>query len=380
VGPALRLAFVTDIITPYVTAQLEALSELAELKAVFCSDGGTRAMPWDLAGALSFEHQVIGGLTLRGHSGDGTDYHLNPRILSAIAQSRPDAVIAAGYSLPTLYASIYCAARRRPLVIYSEGTSRSERRLGRAQGIARSVLLRRASCCAAISRPAAERFRELGVDPERIFLAPYSTNLAPMWRVAETRDYRPGETLRVVCVGRLIARKGFDRLLRATAAAVASGAAIELRIVGSGPEEGSLKRLTADLGIGGSVTFAGFADQARLPEVYADADAFAFPTLRDPFGIVLLEAAAAGLPLIASPHAGATQDLVRHERNGLVVDPDDPGALSDALMRLAREPALRERLGRAASESTRDRTPQAAARGYMDAVNAALRQPGRAIA
>ena len=75
-------------------------------------------------------------------------------------------------------------------------------------------------------------------------------------------------------------------------------------VVGSGPEEAALRALTADLGLVEAVEFLGFVDQPGLPAVYEAADAFAFPTLDDPFGVVLLEAAASGLPLVASPFGG----------------------------------------------------------------------------
>ncbi len=375
----LRLTFVTDIMTPYMVSQFGALANEADLKVIFCSETGTRAMPWDLADALSFDHEVIDGTSLRGRSG-GMDYHLSPRILAAIARSRPDAVIAAGYSLPTVYASIYCGVRRRPLVIHCEGTARSERILGRAQGLARQVLLRRAATCAATSADAAARFRALGVAPDRVFMAPHSTNLERMWQVSAERSYALDGPLRVLSVGRLIVRKGLDRLIGAAATARAAGSEIELSIVGTGPEEEPLRRLAARLGIADAVRFEGFVDQAGLPAAYAAADAFAFPSLRDPFGIVLLEAAAAGLPLVASPEAGATRDLVEHERSGLVVEPDDVDGLAQALARLADDRGLRERLGRAAHELTLARTPRAAARGFMAAVDAARRHPGPAIA
>ena len=120
------------------------------------------------------------------------------------------------------------------------------------------------------------------------------------------------------------------------------------------------------------VEWLGFVAHADLPRVFARADAFVFPTLMDPFGIALLEAAAAGLPLVTSPHAGATADFVRDGRNGLVVDPDDRERLADALGRLAADARLRRRLGEAAFAVTADRTPAATARGYVAAVEAAL--------
>lgn len=374
----MRLTFVTDIITPYTAVVFEELAKLAALRVIYCSETASRGMPWDIRSRLSFQHEVIGGLTMESHVG-GVDYHMSPRILAAIARSRPEVIVTAGYSFPTMYATLYSEAARCSVVIFSEGTARSERRLGRPQGISRAVLLRRARCCVANSEPAAQRFRDLGVQRDRIFMARHTTNLEPMWRVGQARQYRVGGPLRIVAVGRLIALKGLDRLLRATAAAVEAGAQIEVRLVGNGPEESRLRELAAELGIGHAVTFLGFLDHAALADALADADAFAFTTLRDGYGIALLEAAAAGLPLVASPHAGGTHDLVREGQNGLVVDPDDLGALKDALVRLWRDPALGERFGRAAREESLHRTPEAAAKAYSEAAAVALRRDGRAI-
>jgi glycosyltransferase involved in cell wall biosynthesis len=109
-----------------------------------------------------------------------------------------------------------------------------------------------------------------------------------------------------------------------------------------------------------------------LPAVYTEADVFAFPTLDDPFGIVVLEAAAAGLPVVASPFGGATLDLVADGRTGFVADPDDTATWARALIELARDPDLRRRLGAAGHEATVHRTPEEAAAGYAAAVRAAL--------
>ena len=106
--------------------------------------------------------------------------------------------------------------------------------------------------------------------------------------------------------------------------------------------------------------------------MYAEADVFAFPTLDDPFGIVVLEAAASGLPIVASPFAGATADVVRDGVNGFVAEPDDTASWARALVALARDPVLRRRLGEAAHDAVRDRTPERAADGYARAVESVL--------
>ena len=87
----------------------------------------------------------------------------------------------------------------------------------------------------------------------------------------------------------------------------------------------------------------------------------------DTFGIVLLEAAATGLPLISSPHAGATRDLVERLGTGLVVEPRDTAALARALVALARDAGLRRRMGRAAHDVAARRTPARTAEAYLRA-------------
>jgi phosphatidylinositol alpha-1,6-mannosyltransferase len=203
-----------------------------------------------------------------------------------------------------------------------------------------------------------------------VYLAPHSTNIEGFHRVGRERTYEDRRPVAVLCVTRLIPRKGIDRLIRAAAHARAQSIDIALVVAGAGSNEAELRRQADEADV--PVEWLGLVAHEDLPRVYARADAFAFPTLMDPFGIALLEAAAAGLPLIASPHAGATADFVVDGVNGLVVDPDDTAGFTAALVRLASDRALRGRLGRAAHAATSERTPGATAHGYLAAVDAAL--------
>ncbi len=370
-----RIAFLTDIVTPYMVAVLDALAHQAELTALFCSRTGTRGMDWRLE--LPFRHEFVGGLTIRRRTRDATDYYLSPRILAALHRARPQATISGGFSFPSLYAALYCRWRVVPLLVHSDGTACSETSLGRAQLTARRAMARLAWGAVANSEPAARRFVELGFEPARVLRAPHAAQLEPLWRVAADRraaDDRAvggGRPLRLLSVGRLIRRKGVESLLRAVLQARLDGADVELIVAGSGSDECRLRALAAQLGV--PVTWCGFVDHPDLPRVYAAADAFAFPTLEgDPFGIVVLEAAAAGLPVIASPRGGATEDLITDGVNGLVVDPTDTAAMASAIARLAGDEQLRRRLGQAASAATRDRTPAACAAGYLTAAHKAI--------
>jgi glycosyltransferase involved in cell wall biosynthesis len=353
-----------------MAAVLGCLSDRCDLTVLFCARSGTRGLAWDLS-AMPFRHRVVGGLALHRRWIDATDLYPSPRILAALVRSRPDVIVSGGFSFPSLYAAGYGRVARVGLVVHSDGTASSEAGIGRGQRITRRILARASQAAAGNSARAVERFVELGWASDRVFLAPHSTNVEPFHAVARSSPYGTDTSLDVLHVGRLIPRKGIDRLLDAAHEARGKGADVRLTIVGSGPEEARLRAQAERLDV--PVAWHGFVDQQGLPAHYAAAGAFAFPTLDDPFGIVLLEAAASGLPLVASPHGGATHDLVREGETGFIVDPDDVAAHARALVALAGDPALRERMGCAAHAVTRNRTPQATADAYLRAAEAARR-------
>ena len=273
-------------------------------------------------------------------------------------------VISGGFSFPSLYAAAYCRVNRARLLVQSDGTTRSEAAISRGQRITRAVLARLAHGAVGNSTLATERLAELGFAP--VFEAPHSSDIEQFLEVGRSRTQRENEAVRVVTVGRLLPNKGIDLLLRAAATAKREGAALALTIIGAGEDEPRLRALAAALGLP-DVGWPGFVEPHDLPTHLADADVFAFPTLGDTFGIVLLEAAAAGLPLVASPHAGAARDLVEGACTGIVVDPRDTEAFAQALGSLARDAELRWRMGRAAHALAARRTPARTADCYLAA-------------
>lgn len=150
----------------------------------------------------------------------------------------------------------------------------------------------------------------------------------------------------VLSVGRLIADKGMDRVIDACAA---SGRA--LVIAGDGPERAALEARARERGA--DVTFTGFLGRAALAARYAEASVVVLAALRgEGLPNVLIEAMAHGRPVVATPCAG-TRDLLADGANGLVVPAGDRAALTQALQRLAADPALAARMaaaGRATAE------------------------------
>jgi glycosyltransferase involved in cell wall biosynthesis len=364
-SPCPRVVFLTDIPTPYIIEIMRELSLRVDLLCLFCADRASRGMNWNFERKLGFRHFVIGGARIKRQA-DSTDYYISPRIFWRLLRARPDAIISGGFSIPSFYACLYCKLTGAKLIIYSDGTPAYEKGLGWLQRAARKVLVPRVSAFIAKSRPAADRFEELGAKG-RIFLAPHTTNLAPLLAIGASRDWSDSAELRLLCVGRLIPRKGVRHLIQALAAMRPVRRPVSLVIVGSGPQEADLRALVQSLGVRG-IRFAGFVDQDELPAYYAAADVFVFPTLEDPYGIVLLEAAASGLAVIASEHAGATLDFVEDGESGLMFDPHDEHALAELIAKLADFPELVRDLGLAAYNVARSRTPDRTAEEYVSAI------------
>jgi glycosyltransferase involved in cell wall biosynthesis len=153
-------------------------------------------------------------------------------------------------------------------------------------------------------------------------------------------------------VGRLSYQKGLDVLLRIWRRFVERRPGATLLVLGEGPDGASLRRQAEALGVSGSVDFRGLRLDVR-PH-YAAADLFVLPSRYEGLPNVMLEAMAAGLPVIASRVSG-TEDVVEDGRNGLLVPPGEPRALLDALLRLTGEPEMGERLGKEARKTVEGR-------------------------
>lgn len=234
--PPPRVTFVTDIVTPYAVAVFSALAERCRLTAIFCSRSGSRGLGWQFPDELPFRHRILTGLTVGRRTPDAADIHPDPRILTAIAASRPDAVISGGFSAPSLYAAAYARFTGTRHLIHSDGTHDSERGIGTAQRLLRRFFARVSDGAVGNSVPAARRFVELGWSPDRVHLAPHSTDIAAFHDVGRRRSYDAAPPLRLLCVTRLIPRKGVDRLIDASARARAAGADLELVVAGTGPD------------------------------------------------------------------------------------------------------------------------------------------------
>jgi len=174
------------------------------------------------------------------------------------------------------------------------------------------------------------------------------------FRPAEMPTVRDGGTLVVVAVARLVEIKGLQHLIAALARIPADmRSQIRLRLCGTGPYEGELRRQVREAGLDEQVEFAGLIAYDEIPRQLRQSDVFVLPSLQEGLPLSLLEAMASGLPVVATA-VGGIPGVVKDGVNGLLVPAAAPAALRDALVRLLANPALRQRLGTAARRDSLD--------------------------
>jgi len=215
-----------------------------------------------------------------------------------------------------------------------------------------AAMWRECECISVLSRNMEDALAAAGCPREKMrvhHLAVKTDEIVP------TEEPAGAPPVRVVCVARLVGKKGIDTLLRAVAEARDAGAPVELDIAGEGPLEAQLKKESVALGLNGAVRFHGLLNRdaalalmrnahiaALLSRTAQDGDAEGTPT-------ALMEAGALGLPCVSTIHAGIPE-VVEHGQTGLLVPENDAAAAARALKMLASDAAMRARLGAAARE------------------------------
>jgi glycosyltransferase involved in cell wall biosynthesis len=204
----------------------------------------------------------------------------------------------------------------------------------------------RASRVLATSRYSAARAREFYGLKQLPAIVPELIDLAEWRKLLAEHTPAPSSRFTVLFVGRLYRRKRVEILLRAAAALRGRIPELEVRLVGGGPCGPRLRQLSSELKLGGTATWLGDVSRSQLVSEYQRADLFCLPSVQEGFGIVLLEAMAAGTPIVGA-RAAAIPEVVPH---GLLVEPENAEALAAGIEELYRSPEKRASLARTGSE------------------------------
>ncbi len=319
----------------------------------------------------------------------GQDYaRLSSRMIAdatvrTLATIQPDVIAVNGWDVPEACAAIDWSASRKitRTIVMSETKEDDARRSWWKETIKRRRLK---TCHAALVGGQAQKdyLVKLGLAEDRIFLGYDVVDIAHFGCGAGAARSKAANFRRQLSLPdkfffactRFLPRKNVDGLLRAYSVYRAHSTARpwSLVIAGSGAEGARLRKLEKELRLEG-VFWAGFQQYHQLPQYYGLATAFIHAAKSEPWGLVVNEAAASGLPLLISRTVGARYELVRDRFNGFLFDPNSVSDICEALLRISRLPAHEvEDMGRRSLEVANDWTPRKFGEGMFNAVEAAV--------
>jgi glycosyltransferase involved in cell wall biosynthesis len=343
-----RVAVLNNEIFPYRIQLFRELggSPLIRLLVLYSAAYGS-GRKWKVRPEiLDYPNRILPGFSLRLPKKDYSEkrnIYINPTLFLELMRFHPDVVIGYEYSIPAMTALLYAWLFHRPYILWTDCTPHTERHLARGQRWARSFFIPRAKVCIGTNRTSCQQLIVAGAAPHVILEAPQMHEARIFAaKVEAVKSPARSPDLRLLFVGALTERKGVELLLRAFRPVAEDHPGIRLRIVGDGPLRPRLEQVVAEMGLRERVEFAGFVNYEDIHNEYAKADAFVLPTLEDAFGVVVVEALAAGVPVICSPFAGAA-DYIQDGETGFIINPNDTGVLTERIGRLLSDPALRER-------------------------------------
>lgn len=371
-----KTVILTEIIAPYRIPVFNALARRGEmdLHVIFLAETDKRLRQWHIyTDEIRFSYEVLPSWRWRaGKHG----LLVNRGVWSALNAASPKTILCGGYNYPASWESLWWARRHGThFVLWTESNQRDLRSGGAAVEWLKRYFV---NSCNAFVVPGKSSFaylRSFGVNEQVIVTAPNAVdNIFFAAKSENTRthaiEFRQKLKLPsrfILFVGRLVPEKGIFDLLEAYGKLETSlRSEVGLVFAGDGISREELTRRAKEIRPG-TVCFRGFAQREELAGLYALAETLVLPTQSDPWGLVVNEAMACGLPIIVSDVAGCSADLVEDGWNGYIVPPRNSEKLSVAINSLLRQPEIRQRMSAHSLERIRKYSPEACADGLAAA-------------
>ena len=224
----------------------------------------------------------------------------------------------------------------------------------------------------AVSDKTREELGELGVQPSRVHVIHNGIEQAPGLDIARS------EHPHIAVVGRLVPHKRVEHVLRAAAILRRRHPDLRISVVGDGWWSQRLQQVAQTLGVSDLVDFLGFVDEKTKHRVYASAWVLALPSLKEGWGIVVMEAATHGVPAVAYREAGGVAESIVHEQTGMLVD-GDLEDFAQALDAVLSNPAHRDRLGESARIRSEEFTWAATTASFADVLGEVAAKGGVSV-
>ena len=372
-----RLVILTEIISPYRIPLFNALAQEKGIDphVIFLSETDPALRQWRVyKEEIRFPYRVLPSWRRRIGKYNAL---LNRGLNRALRSSMPDVILCGGYSYVASWQALaWARSHKVPFLLWSESVLQDRRCGHAAVEFLKNQFLRKCDGFVVPGISAREYLLGQGIKGEAIFTAPnavdnefFAQAAAVARQSADTkrRDLGlPGRYL--LFVGRLVPEKGVFDLLAAYAKLEKTiREKVGVVFVGEGRARQQLEAQALAIGPG-VVRFAGFVHREQLAAYYALAEALILPTHTDTWGLVVNDAMACGLPVVASRVAGCTADLVREDWNGMLVSAGDVPSLCDSMRLIASQPELVATMGRRSVERIQQYSPRSWSEGLAHAV------------
>jgi len=375
-----KVLLITNIPTPYRIPLFNVLhSELRDrditFKVIFGALGYHRRQ-WriDMQECL-FPYDVLPTAHLRSPDPEGSRFTYRG-LWGVIQQEQPGVIVTNGFSIGTTKLWFRSFNQPTAYIIWSGAIGSGPRSEHWLRRLHRKLLIQRAAGFVTYGSRARDYLLQLGVPLEQINIGINTVDTAffgEQYQDRKNAREKEHEKKRLLFIGNLVPRKGVDRLLKVVQLLARKRHDFVLDIVGSGAEQAKLQQMVHELGITRLVNFVGFKQKNELPYYFSRSSCFVFPTTFDIWGLVLVEAMAAGLACIASLDAGATHDLIKDGQTGLAVDFANVESVTDKLDWLLNHPDLSALMGQHAKSFIEERvTIKKSAEGFITAIEKAL--------
>jgi glycosyltransferase involved in cell wall biosynthesis len=374
-----RLVILTEIISPYRIPLFNTLAREpgVDLHVIFLAETDPSFRQWEVyKEEINFSYQVLPSWRRRVGR---YNMLLNFGLRGALRAAHPDLILCGGYNYIVSWQALFWSQRRGvPFFLWSESNLQDMRGGHAPVELLKRKFLKLCSGFVVPGRSAREYLHIHRVDDARIFTALNAVDNG-LFSAATVVAKQNGATHRAelslpdhyfLFVGRLVPDKGVFDLLSAYAKLDGRiRQQIGLVYVGEGVSRLQLEELAASVSPG-MVQFAGFVQRDRLATYYALAEMLILPTYSDPWGLVVNEAMACGLPVIVSRVAGCAADLVKENWNGLLVPPRDASSLAAAMETIAINPMLSASMGANSAQFIGNYSPAEWSRGISRMIDA----------
>jgi glycosyltransferase involved in cell wall biosynthesis len=375
------VAIIFDNFGPYHLARLQAASFACDLLAIEVA-GRSAVYAWDNdPTAGKFKRTTL----LEGDSASAPRGEIARRLEKALDEFRPAVVVVPGWASPAAWAAMrWCVRRGVAMIGMSESTAWDEPRAAWKEEVKRR-LVRFFSAALAGGERHRDYLVQLGMAPDHIFPgydAVDNLHFASGADAVRAKGTAARKALELpehyfLASARFVDKKNLPGLLEAFAyyRSLCGGAAWSLVLLGDGALRSKLEQKCETLGLRDHVLLPGFRQYDELPAYYGLAGAFIHASTIEPWGLVVNEAAASGLPLLVSDRCGCAPELVHDGVNGFTFDPRNISELAEKMKQISAPEFPRAAFGAASREIVAAWGPERFARGLSQAIEVALARP-----